>query len=841
MRISRIFLVLLVGVVAVTLSLMAQTSTGGLSGTVLDETGGAVINVQITIRQETTGTVRTTYTDVNGRYSVANLSPGSYSIKAVFPGFETLVRPGVVVPEGGKAVADLTLKAGRVGTEVTVNENLSAMPTVLPTAETENIVNQEDYINTPALSIADIFALSPGVTTQQGNGPRDISLNIRGSNAQQTYGIRNIVMQDDGFPVTQPDGLGRSDINDPHAYDEVDVVEGPQSALYGDYALGGYVNEHMRQVQGIEVGTDFGSFGYKNDYLSAGSSGETYSWTAFLSNVKGNQYTDHTGYDTFTADMIARISLTPKDRVTFKFINNDLVTQLSIRLTLDQYEMNPWQRGCASLAAAGCASVSLYANGFNGTRVPQSADQAGLGRHDRRTIVGARWEHDLTAHTLLSTQFVWDFKDINQPTGATTALGPTPSYRVHSDLTRHGSLWGLQSMSFVTLAFGYEGDQKSLGYNLIAGSNNPMGGQLGAPISTSISAYWHAGIRARQELVLARRWTAVLGAGYEHTGLGANEETYTYPIGAVSVIQYITALRTFDNFAPSAAIRFQATPTLAVHSDVGTGYGTPATSNLFVTPQGVYGNNTQLKAQTNVGPDLGVDWKPGPYLLFSAAGFYEWFHNELVTQSPGVNLQSYTFNAPASAHRGVEAVADFRPLNPVLPGLRVRLNYILDRQTYSQYTEQLTAGNFTKMFNRAGNLIPGVIPQFVNMRLAYDQPKGSLRGFGGFIEERVGQGFYLDNANLLRSPGTHVVNLNLHYTPSGKGTLSRFTFYLQIDNLMGNPYVASYSNITDSLNTTTGLENGAATLAATSGGIWAGPPRSVFGGMRILLTRLSRQ
>ena len=408
-------------------------------------------------------------------------------------------------------------------------------------------------------------------------------------------------MQDDGFPVTQPDGLGRSDINDPHAYDAVDVVEGPQSALYGDFALGGYVNEHTRQVQGIELGTDFGSFGYKNDYLSAGSSGETYSWTAFLSNVKGNQYTDHTGYDTFTADMIGRISLTPKDRLTFKFINNDLDTQLSIRLTLNQFEANPWQKGCATLAAAGCASVSLYQNGFNGTRVSESATQAGLGRHDRRTIVGARWDHDLTTNTLLSTQFVWDFKDINQPTGSTTALGPTPSYRVNSDLTRHGSLWGLRSVSFVTLAFGYEGDQKSLGYNLIASSNDPTSGQLGAPISTSISSLWHAGIRARQELVLGRRWTAVVGAGYEHTGLGANEETYTYPTSSTPVITYITALRTYDNFAPSAALRFQATPTLVVHSDVGTGYGTPTTSNLFVTPQGVYGNNTQLKAQTNVG------------------------------------------------------------------------------------------------------------------------------------------------------------------------------------------------------------------------------------------------
>jgi hypothetical protein len=94
MRLNRNFLtisLLLLAIVVGARNLWSQTTTGVLSGSVTDETGGVLINVQITIRQESTGTVRTTYTDVNGRYSAANLQPGSYSITAAFPGFETLV------------------------------------------------------------------------------------------------------------------------------------------------------------------------------------------------------------------------------------------------------------------------------------------------------------------------------------------------------------------------------------------------------------------------------------------------------------------------------------------------------------------------------------------------------------------------------------------------------------------------------------------------------------------------------------------------------------------------------------------------------------------------------
>ena len=61
--------------------------------------------------------------------------------------------------------------------------------------------------------------------------------------------------------------------------------------------------------------------------------------------------------------------------------------------------------------------MSLFNNGFNGTRSPVTAVQAGLGREDRRTIVGGRWEHDFDNTTTWRNQFVFDDRNINQPTG----------------------------------------------------------------------------------------------------------------------------------------------------------------------------------------------------------------------------------------------------------------------------------------------------------------------------------------------------------------------------------------------------------------------------------------
>ena len=82
--------------------------------------------------------------------------------------------------------------------------------------------------------------------------------------------IRNIVIFDDGFPVTQPDGLSRSDLIDPKAYGAIDVIRGPSSALYGNYATGGALNFRTRPgrtIDGVEYGVEGGSFGYLNNYL----------------------------------------------------------------------------------------------------------------------------------------------------------------------------------------------------------------------------------------------------------------------------------------------------------------------------------------------------------------------------------------------------------------------------------------------------------------------------------------------------------------------------------------------------------------------------------------------
>src|SRR5436853_127833 len=211
---------------------------------------------------------------------------------------------------------------------------------------------------------------SPGVSFKQGNGPRDIGISIRGSNARNGFGIRNIVVLEDGFPVTQPDGLSRTDLTDPHAYGSVDVYRGPSSAMFGNYATGGAINFRLwrgDQINGARYGVEGGSFGYLNNYAIIGGRNEQAEGTAFMSDVRGDGYISHSSFNTQTFNALGTYSLTPDDRITLKAIDNRLSTNLSTRLSLNQFQTNPLQRGCTNAAAAapGCATVALVAHGFS--------------------------------------------------------------------------------------------------------------------------------------------------------------------------------------------------------------------------------------------------------------------------------------------------------------------------------------------------------------------------------------------------------------------------------------------------------------------------------------------
>ena len=89
----------------------ARAQTGAsLSGVVTDQSGAALHDVAVTIRNVDTGATRTIETDRGGHYQASGLRPGTFEIRAASPGFADEARMGINVAVGQDATVDIKMQ-----------------------------------------------------------------------------------------------------------------------------------------------------------------------------------------------------------------------------------------------------------------------------------------------------------------------------------------------------------------------------------------------------------------------------------------------------------------------------------------------------------------------------------------------------------------------------------------------------------------------------------------------------------------------------------------------------------------------------------------------------------
>ena len=92
-------------------SSLAWAQTGAsLSGVVTDQTGAALRDVAVTIRNVDTGARRTIATDGGGHYQASGLPPGRFEIRAAKQGFADETRTGISLAVGQDAAGDIKMQ-----------------------------------------------------------------------------------------------------------------------------------------------------------------------------------------------------------------------------------------------------------------------------------------------------------------------------------------------------------------------------------------------------------------------------------------------------------------------------------------------------------------------------------------------------------------------------------------------------------------------------------------------------------------------------------------------------------------------------------------------------------
>src|ERR1700730_12236511 len=172
MRLSRFAtFVLSVLLVSVLLTVSwAQTTQGGIVGTVQDEKGAAIAGAKITVINPGIGLQRDATTAGNGIFRVIAIPNGMYEIRAEAPGFATLLVKDIEISVDQTRTLDLVLRVSARAETVTVEA--SADLTQTESSKLGEIIDNRKVEDLPlnGRDFAQLARLNPGVSVSGGGG-----------------------------------------------------------------------------------------------------------------------------------------------------------------------------------------------------------------------------------------------------------------------------------------------------------------------------------------------------------------------------------------------------------------------------------------------------------------------------------------------------------------------------------------------------------------------------------------------------------------------------------------------------------------------------------------------
>src|SRR5450631_4095621 len=170
---------------------------GSIVGAISDKSGGALAGATVTVLDTQRGVTRTLATSDSGQYSAPNLTPGTYTVKAEFKGFQSFERQNILIEVGTQVRVDLSLSPGEQSQTITVTEEIPQVQTtnaVLGGALSNELISD---LPLNGRNFNRLLDLQPGLYVQPGSGKWSQSSN--GMRAEHNVYILNGIDTVEGF------------------------------------------------------------------------------------------------------------------------------------------------------------------------------------------------------------------------------------------------------------------------------------------------------------------------------------------------------------------------------------------------------------------------------------------------------------------------------------------------------------------------------------------------------------------------------------------------------------------------------------------------------------------
>jgi iron complex outermembrane receptor protein len=502
----------------------------------------------------------------------------------------------------------------------------------------------------------------------------------------------------DGIPYTLPDGQAQIDAVDLASAEQIEVIRGPSSVLYGN-AAGGVIDittadgRRMRQSPVIDL--QGGSHGLMQAGVRAGGEQGDWSYAASASALQSDGYREQSEVEKYLFN--GKLGYQLDDQRSLTVLLNLLDTPKAedpSGLTREAAAEDPRQaRDIAKTLDSG-----------------QTVDQQLVGTHYS--------DQDFGGGTLDARVF-YSWRDFEQqlPFPGSSLINYQRDYYGGSlEYRRQAELAGRPLNWVVGMDLGWQEDDRG---RRSVDATGTVTGTTGDEFQQAQST----GVFAQGEWSLTEK--LALSAGVRHDRVAMEIDDDYLGDGNDD-----SGDRTFREWSGSLSLSYQYRPAHQWYATVGNAFETP-TFTEFASPDGSGGFNPDIEPQQARNYEVGARGLFDMGLEYDVALFYINVDDELIPfESPGG--RTFYRNAGRTSRDGLEAAIRY----PFLPAWEARSSLTLARYEFDRYT---TDGGD----DLSGNNLPGLPQTLWNGALAWQGLGGRFAEVGAHY---VGD-FHADDAN----------------------------------------------------------------------------------------------
>ncbi len=577
--------------------------------------------------------------------------------------------------------------------------------------------------------------------------PGSYRIAIRGSAIRSPFGVRNVKVYWNDFPLTLPSGSTPLNLLNNQNIKQVEVIKGPAGSIYGA-GTGGVLlinsfpkNPQTERIVDASVG-DYGLFKYGAEYNTRNE----YMITQYkYASQTSDGYRDQSFFERQTFETGVKVFTPSNVLVSISTLYSELNYGIPGGLTQEQFNDDPTQ--------ARFGSVEQNA----------SIDQEDF-------IIGANVESDWSEHWSGGTNLFANISKFENPFNF--------DYKSESRKS-----WGSRPWVQYKNTLGDTDLKLKLGAENHFGNNNARNYDIDMGVQDSLNFEDEIEIRNRSLYLVGE--ITLTGDVFINAGVSVNR--VSYDINRVATkeggVDPNLVSKNFETVVlPRIAIAKRLNNLTTVHASISAGFS-PPTLEEFRTNDGELNEN--LEPEKGINYEIGIrgNTRDGSFSYDVATFYFKLKESIVLTESQRDGTLAFA-NAGSTNQAGLEISTNWIAIdneNEFLSLLEIQSSYTFH---YFKYDNYVKGGD-----DFSDNRLPGVAPHTVHTSFSAETKPGLYGIFSYNFTDKIP----LNDANSISSNAYHLVKGKLGFRQNfGKDDKFKFDLYAGLDNILDQRYSLGY-------------------------------------------------